>query len=181
MQKMKSGYGVNMANIQLVDENDTPIGGGTKQQAWEQGLFHRVVRLIIVDENGRMYMQHRAATKYPFPSHWDNSVAGHVDEDETYEVAALRELVEETGINDALPLEEVDYYQSKENNDGRKLNRFTKLFRVKINSSRVITLDPEEADEGRWFTREEAQSLLDDPEAQLTAGGRIAINKQFPR
>lgn len=170
-----------MANIQIVDENDNPLRGGTKQESWDQGLFHRIVRIVLIDENGRMYAQHRAPTKYPFPSHWDNSVAGHVDEGETYEEAAYRELGEETGITDELPLEEMHYYKSEESSDGRKLNRFTKLFRATIDSSHPITLDPTEADKGQWFTREQAQALLEDPDAQLTAGLRIALSRQFPQ
>jgi len=30
-----------MANIQFVDENDNPIGAGTKQEAIEKGIAHR--------------------------------------------------------------------------------------------------------------------------------------------
>lgn len=171
-----------MADVQIVDENDVPLRGGTKQEVWDQGLFHRIVRINLVDENGRVYLQHRAASKYPFPSHWDNSVAGHVDVDETYEEAAYRELNEETGITDELPLHEAHYYKSEEtNDDGRKLHRFTKLFRATIDSSHPITLDPSEADKGQWFTREEAIALLEDPDALLTAGLRIALDRQFPR
>jgi 8-oxo-dGTP pyrophosphatase MutT (NUDIX family) len=112
------------------------------------------------------------------PSHWDNSAAGHVDEDESYEQAANRELHEETGL-EAVELREVDYYTSKEVDEGRKLNRFTKLYVATIDSSSSITLDSSEADEGRWFTPQEAEALVQDSEARLTSGLRFAIERHF--
>lgn len=78
--------------IQIVDENNNPTGSATKQEAWRDGLVHRVVRISILDPAGRLLVQKRSLQKELFPGRWDNSAAGHVDAGETYEQAALREL-----------------------------------------------------------------------------------------
>lgn len=167
-----------MPLIQIVDENDVPLRGGTKQEAWTEGLFHRLVKVMIVDEKGRILLGHRAPTKHPFPGHWDTAVGGHVDDGETYEKAVLRELKEETGITDAA-LSEIEYYGTKKIAEGRKLNRFCKLFKATIDSSTTVVMDPEEVDEMRWFTLDEARTLLEDSDLKKTEGLERTLTKHF--
>jgi isopentenyldiphosphate isomerase len=85
-------------DIQIVDENDEPIGATSSQEARDKGLYHRIARVILKDENGRILSQRRSATKSLYANLWTDSASGHVDEGESYEVAIKRELLEETGI-----------------------------------------------------------------------------------
>jgi isopentenyldiphosphate isomerase len=164
------------ALIQIVDSDDAPLYGGTKEDAWNQGLFHRIARILITDEKGSVLLQKRATTKHPYPGYWDNSAAGHVDEGESYEIAVARELEEELGIT-GVDAHEVDYYKTTKVAEGKKLNRFNKLFTAVVDSSVAIRIDPEELDEARWFTREEAVALLDSK--HVTDGLRFALEKYY--
>jgi isopentenyldiphosphate isomerase len=48
-----------MANIQFVDINDEPIGGGTKEEAHERGIRRRVIRIFLVNSNSEVLLQRR--------------------------------------------------------------------------------------------------------------------------
>jgi isopentenyldiphosphate isomerase len=147
--------------IQIVDEQDRPIGGATKQQAWDEGLMHRIARAMVQDENGRLLLQKRAPHKQPYPNHWDWVPAGHVDEGETYEVAMRREANEELGLNSpALQFEVAENYRSNKVFEGRQLNRFNRVFRLTIDSATALSLDSSEATELRWFTVPELRDML---------------------
>jgi len=84
--------------IQIVDENDQPVGSATKQEAWDKGLIHRIVRIMLVNDKGEFLLQRRHPKKDIYPNCWDSSVAGHVDAGEDYDTAAKRELEEELGV-----------------------------------------------------------------------------------
>ena len=168
-----------MPLIQVVDENDRPVGGASKQEIWQKGLYHRIIGVLILDENKRVLLQRRAATKQPYPNHWDLAVGGHVDEGEDYEIAAHRELQEETGIMDDVELVEIDHYPTNKTVDGRIMNRFNKRFRAIIDSSTRIELDPTEAQEAKWFSRNEIKQLLDDPSTLMTYTLRRALEHYY--
>lgn len=42
--------------IQIVDEDNNPIGVAERKRAHNEGLIHRVVRLLVFDENGRLFL-----------------------------------------------------------------------------------------------------------------------------
>lgn len=166
-----------MPFIQIVDEQDKPIGGATKQEAWDKGLVHRIVRAMAQDENGRLLLQKRAPHKVPYPNCWDWVPAGHVDEGETYDQAMQREAEEELGIKiDNQALKPLKVYRSAKVNQGRKLNRFNKVYQLKVSSSAPISIDPEEATEYHWFKIDElAQALAKNPDAFTTS-----VQELFP-
>lgn len=35
--------------IQIVDENDQPMGASTRQEAWANGSYYRLVQIVIRD------------------------------------------------------------------------------------------------------------------------------------
>jgi len=123
-------------------------------------LLHRASHVIVTDGAGRIYLQKRSPTKDIQPGRWDTSVGGHVDAGEDHEAGARREMREELGLAGEL----------------RFLYRY--LWRTACESELVETFlhvaksepqpRPEEIDEGRWFTIEEA--------ATLVAGGEATPN-----
>ncbi|MDR3056774.1 MAG: NUDIX domain-containing protein [Prevotella sp.] len=84
----------------LVDE-DGNITGQASRSICHNGskLLHPVIHLHIFNSQGKLYLQKRSATKDVQPNKWDSSVAGHIDLNETPEVAALREASEELGLS----------------------------------------------------------------------------------
>jgi isopentenyl-diphosphate delta-isomerase type 1 len=164
--------------IQVVDENDQPIGSASKQEIWEKGLTHRIIRVMIEDEHGRALLQKRAPTKQPYPGRWDHSVAGHVDVGEDYETAARREINEELGIV-AKDLEELGSFRSNATFEWRKLNRFNRVYRLRLDSHIQFRLDPEEATEARWFELDELKQLVKDKPEEFSYGFPLVLERYY--
>jgi isopentenyldiphosphate isomerase len=167
------------APILIVDENDQPVGSATKQDAWRHGLKHRIVRIMIEDGRGSVLLQMRAPDKDIYPSCWDNSVAGHVDEGEDYDTAAYRELEEEVGIT-GKKLIEVGIYPHNETVDDKIFNQFNKVYKLTMN----VPLSEFRLEEGKitsvkWLTIPEAKKLVRDHPDQVTGGFKSVIERYY--
>ena len=84
--------------LPIVDAQDNVIGALPRRQVHLEGHLHRAVHVIVLDPEGRIWLQQRAAAKDTFPGFWDLSATGHVDPGESYAEAARRELREELGL-----------------------------------------------------------------------------------
>lgn len=144
--------------VVIVDEHDQVIGHMPLREVWKSGAYHRIVRVFIEDNRGRVLLQKRSMQVELYPGHWDVSAAGHVDKGMSYETAVRQELAEELGVKSGT-LQEVGYYQSNETYKGRKLNRFNKLYRLHANDT-PESLETEEVSEVRWFSEQELRELV---------------------
>ena len=86
----------------LYDENDEFVRTGTYHDAKKQNLFTRSVHILLSDSEGRVLVCKRPPTKRTYPGMITSSAGGHVDQGETYEQAAYRELMEELGVEVSL-------------------------------------------------------------------------------
>ncbi len=165
--------------IQIVDEDDQPIAQATKQGAWDKGLRHRVIRIMIENDDGQVLLQHRSPKKDIFPDCRDNSAAGHVDAGEDYKQAALRELQEELGL-DGIDIQEVRKYVSDETWRNHRLKRFTTVYKAHANVD-VATLKLEEGkvDDARWFTISEVRALVSQHPDQASDGLRQVFERYY--
>ncbi len=86
--------------IDVLDENGNKTGKIlTRKQIHEQGLWHRIVVVAVIDKNGNILMQQRSKNRIKNPLKWDVSAAGHVSSGQTSIEAAVRETMEEIGID----------------------------------------------------------------------------------
>lgn len=165
--------------IQIVDEKNEPAGSATKQEAWRDGLIHRVVRMAIFDTKGRMLVQKRSDQKELFPGRWDNSAAGHVDVGETYEQAALRELEEELGVSGATLEKMGDYYVEVKDN-WRIMKRFTRAYRITLKDPLpVFQLPEDEVASTAWMELDAVRSLVNNHPEQVTDGLEQIVERFF--
>ena len=88
---MKSKYAI-------VNNNDTIIGRCDKEEAYEKKYMLRSVQIFVFDSKNRIVIQRRSKNKKRFPGYWCAATAGHVEDGESYNEAAARELKEELGI-----------------------------------------------------------------------------------
>ena len=98
----KNKEGLIMANelLDLVDNNDNVIGVVDRKKVYDEMIHYvRVIGAFIVDEDGLILVQRRAANRRYCPNGYDFSVAGHVLSGENYEEAMHREAIEELGID----------------------------------------------------------------------------------
>ena len=91
----------------VADEEDHTLRQATRSEVHEQGLIHRAVHILVFNKRGDLLLQKRSLLKDRHPGVWDSSAAGHLDAGEDYEHAARRELAEELGISDTVPLHPV--------------------------------------------------------------------------
>ncbi|MBL4848223.1 MAG: NUDIX domain-containing protein [Planctomycetes bacterium] len=96
--------------IAVVDGENRFVRWEERRRIHEERLVHRSIYVLVFDA-GRLLIQRRHRDKQTFPSHWDVSCAGHVEEsdypdpsdpdaglDAVYQGVARRELEEELGI-----------------------------------------------------------------------------------
>lgn len=60
------------------------------------------VNILVFNDQNELVLQMRAKDDKSFPSHWDFSAGGHVEQDEENQKAAERETFEEIGITGQL-------------------------------------------------------------------------------
>ena len=64
----------------------------------KSGFWHRVIKVVVLNQNNEILIQRRSKTKKIFPNVWDIGVTGHVSAGEQPIASAQRELFEELGI-----------------------------------------------------------------------------------
>jgi 8-oxo-dGTP pyrophosphatase MutT (NUDIX family) len=134
--------------LQQVDENDQPVGGVTMQEAYDKGLWHRVVLVLVFSQDGHVLLQKRGPNVATNPNKWDFSAGGHVDVGETYYESALRELKEEIGIS-GVNLQEIKYGPFKMQHNSLTLKRFIKLYKVTVPTATGLSIEAEEVAEAK--------------------------------
>lgn len=85
--------------LDIVDENGNVTGSALRVEAYEKGLLHPAVNVIIFNTKNQVFIQRRAANKDAFPLFWDISVAEHLKQGETFEAGAIRGLSEELSVD----------------------------------------------------------------------------------
>lgn len=156
-----------MELLDIVDENGEPTGvvkERTKVHA--DGDLHRTSHVWIVRDNDKgkwdVLLQKRSKNKDSFPGCYDISSAGHIPAGSTYVESALRELMEELGINAKAEeliecwrrrLSEVNVFYGKNFID----NQVTRVYRLKRNDIDIhkLCLQKEEIESVMWMDYEE--------------------------
>jgi 16S rRNA (adenine1518-N6/adenine1519-N6)-dimethyltransferase len=167
---------MNETKIQVVDENDNPVRGALREEVWQKGLFHRMVRIMVEDGKGNILLQKRPKTMQLAPGKWDNSAGGHVDEGETYIKAARRELKEELGKSGEL--EEIGKYKIKDVSEGKRLNRFNKVYRLIINYT-PKDYNRHELDAIKWFSISRVKEQLAKSPEDFTDGIQQVMERYY--
>lgn len=157
-----------MKKIMIVDENDHPIGSASQDEARAKGLGHRIVRVILKDENGLILLQKRSFKKAIYPNRWTDSASGHVDENENYEDAMARELFEELGIKANLKF--VGKFSNSHTDDRVVSPVFNAVFEGNIAHNKALMLGEDEVSEARWVSLDEVLSEIKEYPEQFTPG-----------
>ena len=85
--------------VQLVDEQDNPLGTMNKMEAHRLPALHRAVSVLVFNSAGDWLLHRRAAGKYHSACLWTNACCTHPFPGETYAAAARRRLQEEMGMD----------------------------------------------------------------------------------
>lgn len=151
--------------LDIVDENDVVIGKDSKENKFTNELISRNVAIFIIDETGKLIIAKRAAHKKSFPGRFDLAACGNVKSGESYQEAAVRELMEELKISCEVKMIEKIYNEFPEN--GKSLKYFTGIFLGKY--SQDIKLN-NELESFKKLSVNEVQNLIDKNPNLFTPG-----------
>lgn len=135
----------------------------SRKECHEKGLWHRAVIIFVINKEGKILLQKRSANKKMWPNLWDLTAGGHVLTGELGYQAIIREAKEELNLD--VKKEELTYVGSfiSENVKPNIINRhFNEFFIIKKDVNiNDITLQEEEVQDIRWFTKEEIFKKID--------------------
>ncbi|HEY6596625.1 MAG TPA: isopentenyl-diphosphate Delta-isomerase [Asanoa sp.] len=141
--------------VELVDNNGRPLGQATVEEAHlPPGRLHRAFSVVLVDPDGRMLLQRRAATKTRFPMRWANACCGHPSPDDSVTGAANRRLREEIGLA-PVALAEVGVYVYYAEDPATKRVEFEydHVLLAEIEADEPLVANPDEVADVRWVDR----------------------------
>ena len=137
----------------MVDKNDNVIDKAPKDDIYKKSLCHRIVHILIFNDEGKMILQKRS-DQVPFcPAHWSTAVGGHVQTGETYQTAALREYQEELGVKSNLKFIGKDFYSAP-----NTPNKFLAIFKTQFNGP--FNPDPKVVSEVKAFDMEDVKKMI---------------------
>ncbi|WP_051261178.1 NUDIX hydrolase [Desulfovibrio inopinatus] len=141
--------------VDVVDENDTCLAVMPLHEVHRQSLFHRSVMTLAYNAEKKLFLQKRSRSKQLYPGRWDLSSTGHVKAGESRTDAAIRELLEEIGVEcDQLrPIDEV--HASVDT-----AFEFVTLFKSKAITPQQIRLS-DEVEDGMFVDRAELACMVD--------------------
>ena len=162
-----------MPNITIVNKNDEVIGAVCEKEVYEKKHTHRIVHVLLFNNEGKMMLQMRSKTKSFAPSYWVTSAGGRVDEGETYEEAAYREMKEEIGIREELKEINKHYY----NHTTPGLNLFMTVYRADYKNEDLVLCE-REVDRVEFFSIDEIKKMIASGE-KMTEELKFVIENNF--
>lgn len=136
--------------FEIVDENNQVIGTARRADCHgNPALIHRTSHVIVFHPDGRILLQKRSERKDIQPGKWDTAVGGHLMPGEDFEIAARREMNEELGLSNDLPLEFLFDAQIRNLVESENTRSFG------IISAGPFNFPPDEIDEVRFWSRPE--------------------------
>ncbi|QFG00230.1 GNAT family N-acetyltransferase [Psychrobacillus glaciei] len=120
----------------------------------QEGDFHQVVHIWIMNEEGQFLIQQRQSWKKGWANMWDCAAAGAALSKETSELAAIRETKEELGLD--LQMENAEILFTVKFSRG-----FDDHWLVKQNLDiNNLSLQYEEVADAKWATMDEIKELV---------------------
>lgn len=110
--------------------------------------------VLVWNELDELALQLRASHDSSYPSHWDFSAAGGMNDDEDPETAAKRELLEEIGISGNLIFLSEETFLKEQSIDH--------LFLFVLQHNGPFTLDSIEVADVQFFSLEKINTMLNE-------------------
>lgn len=135
----------------LVNEKDEQIGTMPKLEAHKKGVLHRAFSVFVLNDQGELLLQQRAASKYHSPLLWTNSCCSHQRVSESNIEAGKRRLFEEMGFVTELK-DVVSFIYKAPFDNGLTEHEFDHVLVGGYNEDPIINMD--EVNDFKWMTME---------------------------
>jgi len=160
----------------LVNEKDEQIGTMPKMEAHEKGILHRAFSVFILNDQGELLLQQRAASKYHSPLLWTNSCCSHQRVGESNIGAGKRRLFEEMGFETELK-DVVSFIYKAPFDNGLTEHEFDHVIVGTYNEDPVI--NTEEVNGFKWMTMESVKVDLELHPELYTEWFKIIFDKFY--
>ena len=157
--------------LDVVDENDLIIGVKTRGEIHARGLMHRATHILVLNRQGKLFIQKRSMSKDNDPGLWDTSAAGHVDSGEDYYSCAVRELHEELGIVLDTPLKTLFRLPPT------TITGMEHCTVYRCTHDGPLELQTDEIDEGKWVSAREMDRRVAAADPTVTAALQLIWKK----
>ena len=150
--------------VVLVDIFNKPIGKKGKLESHETPCLHRAFSVFLVNDKNEILIQKRAEDKYHSGGKWANACCSHPeDPNQDIKTSAELRLVEELGVSGVELREMFSFIYFAKFNDNLYEYEHDTVLIGKYNGE--ITLDPTEASEYKWITKDELnKDMVENPE-----------------
>ncbi|MBS7653680.1 MAG: NUDIX domain-containing protein [Candidatus Bathyarchaeia archaeon] len=155
--------------LYVVDENDEVLGRAARSKCHQEGLIHRSVYVIVINDKGEIFLQKRSMRKELYPGYYACSATGHVEHGEIYEEAAKREMKEELGIE--APLKEICKFKCFSEEE----REISVLYLCRYDGQ--IEPNAEEISEGEFLSIEDIRAVLMNGGRKIAYGSIIALRE----
>ena len=169
--------------IYVLDENGSILGLQDRQYVHEHGILHSAVQCWIMNSEGKVLIQRRAATKDKSAGKWDVSFGGHcVESDDTNDILiynVIKEGKEELGLTinpqNVIKLGEVRY-TSQENKNKELLG----IFLIKVNDNQKFVFEDGEVSEVMWIEPETLLcNIIQNPKEYANRLGAVSLLRLY--
>ena len=152
-----------MELLDIVDEKNNLTGKSIDREiVHKEGLWHREVGVIIINEKGELLLEKRSAIKKQSPNKWA-ICAGHIEAGDIPQKAIVREIKEELGIDvNFEDLQFLDIFKrNKKFENGQENNTFIYIYVYKTNNKiEEYTVQVEELSQVKYFPKSEIENAL---------------------
>lgn len=160
----------------LVNQENEQIGTMPKMEAHEKALLHRAFSVFIVNDDGEIMLQQRAASKYHSPLLWTNTCCSHQRVGESNLDAGKRRLQEEMGFEAELK-ELFSFIYKAPFDNGLTEHEYDHVMIGNFNKEPKI--NPEEVEAWKWMSPELVKKDITDNPKEYTVWFKIIFEKFY--
>ncbi|KSA11876.1 MAG: isopentenyl-diphosphate Delta-isomerase [Maribacter dokdonensis] len=160
----------------LVNQDNEQIGTMPKMEAHEKAVLHRAFSVFIVNDNGDIMLQQRAASKYHSPLLWTNTCCSHQRVGESNIEAGKRRLQEEMGFQAELK-ELFSFIYKAPFDNGLTEHEYDHVMLGSFNSEPNI--NPDEVEAWKWMSPEAVKEDISKNPNDYTAWFKIIFDKFY--
>ena len=160
----------------LVNQENEQIGTMPKMEAHEKALLHRAFSVFIVNDEGEIMLQQRAASKYHSPLLWTNTCCSHQRVGESNLDAGKRRLQEEMGFEAQLK-ELFSFIYKAPFDNGLTEHEYDHVMIGNFNTKPKI--NSEEVEAWKWMSPELVKKDIADNPRKYTVWFKIIFEKFY--
>ncbi|WP_350285513.1 NUDIX domain-containing protein [uncultured Croceitalea sp.] len=149
--------------IDILDAKGNYTGrSALKSEAHKNGWWHPTIHVWCYTRTGKVLLQQRGKHKDSYPLKWDVSVAGHIGAGESNELGAIRETMEEIGVQIVSEdLEKLTVFKQVKNHSNTFLDcEFCHTYLCKLDEHVPLKKQDSEVEALQWLMIDEFKKRI---------------------